>query len=167
MAYLVAVHSRANRAKCSCSPSHQTTQTRAKCSVIYNTSPKKKHAGILHTHTYTCTCIYMQAHANRDKPHAFGWFGRSTFGTRIQGALATVLDSWCRCSRTRTRRRPWTAAHPYLKYASRRSIGDERHTRCLPVHASFLSSRRFAGFKSQATPPSPSHVFPGSRQLYI
>jgi hypothetical protein len=37
----------------------------------------------------------------------------------------------------------------------------------LPVHASFLSSRRFAGFKSQATPPSPSHVFPGSRQLYI
>lgn len=163
MACLVAVHPRANRAKCSCSP-HQTIQTRAKCSVIYNTPPPKNMLAF-YTHIHIRVHAYICRHTRTETGRmlSIGWFGRSTFGTRIQGALARVLDSWC--SRTRTRRRPWTAAHPYLKYASRRSIGDERHTRCLPVHASFLSSRRFAGFKSQATPPS--HVFPGSRQLYI
>jgi hypothetical protein len=68
MAYLVAVHSRANRAKCSCSPSHQTTQTRAKCSVIYNTSPKKNMLAFythIHIRVHAYICRHTRTETNR------------------------------------------------------------------------------------------------------
>lgn len=105
-------------------------------------------------------CSQIPIQEPRRRRATFGWFGRSTFGLGIQGS--SLIGSWC--SRTRARRRPWTAPHSYLIYPSSRSVGDERHplpacpactpTSFVPAVLAFSNRKQLLPAKCSQFPPT-------------